>query len=237
VRIAGSAFLVLALSLTAVAAESAPRERLEASAVAAVAREHLRRALARDHEQVLLEAIPDREAILLPAGAVTLESRACGPETPARRMCVRVDVLVDGVRRKSLPVWFRVQARRRVLVASEALAAGSAFDARAFAVELRDVAALRGAPLLPGQPAGALRLRRPLERGEALLARDVAPAPAVARNQEVTIRVRTGTILVEAPGVALAEGNLGAVIRVRNPRSGEIYQARVVEDGVLAVSY
>jgi flagellar basal body P-ring formation protein FlgA len=235
-RTAGAALFALALSLPAAAADGA-RARVEPPALAAVAREHLQRALARDHEQVALEALPGRAAIAVPEGDVTLEARDCGNDAPARRMCVWVDVRVDGVRRRSVPVWFRVEARRKVLVASEAVAAGSAFDARAFALELRDVAALRGAPFPPAPPEGALRVRRPLERGEVLLARDVVPAPAVARNQEVTIRVRTGAILVEAPGVALSEGNLGAVVRVRNPTSGEIYPARVVEDGVLAVTY
>jgi flagella basal body P-ring formation protein FlgA len=228
VRIA-AAFLALALSTPAAAAD----------AVDAAARGWLERSLAREHEQVAIEPASGREALALPAGAVELKPRACGREAPARRMCVRVDVVQDGVTRKSIPVWFKVEARRKVLVASAPVAAGSVFDPRAFALELRDVAALNGAPLAPfaaGGRAGALRVRRPLDAGQVVLASDVGPTPAVARNQEVTIRVQAGAILVETPGVALADGRLGAMVRVRNPRSGEIYDARIVDEGVLAVN-
>jgi flagellar basal body P-ring formation protein FlgA len=237
-RIAAAMAVLVALSAPAASAADAGRERarLEPAALAAAARAHLERALARDHEQLALEPVPGREPVALPAGTVTLETRACGRETPARRMCVWVDILVDGVRRKSVPVWLRVEARRKVLVATEALPAGSAVGASAFALELRDVAALSGAPLAADARTGPLRLRRPLDRGQALLASDVEPAPAVTRNQDVTVLVRTGAIQVEAPGVALSDGKLGAVVRVRNPRSGEIYHARIVDDGVLTAN-
>ncbi|HEY6865286.1 MAG TPA: flagellar basal body P-ring formation chaperone FlgA [Burkholderiales bacterium] len=207
-----------------------------ADPVVEAARAHLERALAPAHEQVIVEPLPGRQAAPLPAGGVSLETRGCGRETPARRMCVWVDVMVDGARRSSVAVWFRVEAKRKVLVATDPVPADAEFDPRAFALELRDVAALPGAPLATAAHAGRLRVKRPLEPGQVVLERDVTPIPAVARNQEVTIRLQTGGILIEAPGVALSEGRVGATVRVRNPRSGEIYQARVVDDGVLAVT-
>jgi len=231
VRIAAAIAVLHALLALCARAASAD------DAVVAAARAHLERALAADHEQVAIEPVAGHEPPPLPAGDVALKTRGCGRETPARRMCVWVDVLVGGVRQKSMAMWFSVEARRKVLVATESAPAGAAFDPGAFALELRDVAGLQGAPLAPAGHPGPLRLRRPLERGQVVLERDVAPIPAVARNQEVTIRLKSAGIVIEAPGVALSEGKLGAVVRVRNPRSGEIYQARVVEDGVLAVSY
>jgi len=228
-----TAFLLALLALAAPAASAASA----ADALTAAARAHLERALAPGHEEIVIEPVPGRDLPALPEGDVTLKTRGCGRETPARRMCVWVDVWVGGARRSSVAVWFQVEARRKVPVALEAVPAGAAYDPAAFALELRDVAVLRGAPFSPAAHAGPLRVRRPLERGEVLLEHDVAAMPAVTRNQEVTIRLQTGGILVEAPGVALSEGGLGAMVRVRNPKSGEIYQARVVDSGVLAVTY
>jgi flagella basal body P-ring formation protein FlgA len=151
-------------------------------------------------------------------------------------MCVWVDVLADDARFKTIPVWFKVEAYRRVLVAKAASPAGAAYDASFFAAELRDTAVLPGPALAPEDDTRGMRLKRALVPGDAVLRSDLEPMPFVVRSQDLTVKILTGAILIEAPGVALSDGRLGSTIRVQNPSSKEIYRAKIVDQGVVTVN-
>src|SRR5262249_18522190 len=131
--------------------------------------------------------------------------------------------------------WYKVEAYRNVLVAKIAVAAGAPFSAESFSIESRDVAASSAPVPVDGAPRGA-RLKHAVQAGQILLQNDLEPIPAVTRNQEVSVRIQAGMIAIEAPGVALSDGLLGATVRVQNPSSKEIYQAKVVDDGIVAVN-
>lgn len=184
-----------------------------------------------------LEAQPlddgDDAVLPVPAGVVSLHPRIAAGTLPARRMVVVVDVQVDGRHWRTLPVWFVVRAWRPVWVARAPLAAGQVVDAAHFEREPRDVAAL-AAPALPlQQPLHGLRLRRPLDAGAVLTAALVEALPAVVRHQTVRVRVQAGPVLLQAPGVALADARIGERVRVLNPASRESFGARVVADGLV----
>jgi flagellar basal body P-ring formation protein FlgA len=203
--------------------------------IEARARAYLENSLRERYANVRVEPVATGP-LTVPLGVVELQPRACGRPAAARRMCVWMDVRLDGAPFKSVPVWFRVQAYRSVLVAKSPRPAGTAFYSNDFTTELREVSALSSAPLAPGEEGRAARLKRTLAFGEVLLRGDIEPMPAVARNQEVTVKIRAGMIRVEAPGLALSDGRLGSVIRVQNPLSREIYRARIVDEGVVMVN-
>lgn len=200
------------------------------------ARAHLEESLRRHHERTLLEVVSPAQPLVVPQGAVGFRARPCGRDAPSRRMCVWVDVLANDAVFRTIPVWFKVQAYRRVLVAKAASPAGAAYESAFFAAELRDTTVLPGPALAPEDDPRAMRLRRGLAPGDVVLRSDLEPIPFVVRNQDLTVKILTGVILIEAPGVALSDGRLGSVIRVQNPSSREIYRARIVDQGVVTVN-
>jgi flagella basal body P-ring formation protein FlgA len=200
------------------------------------ARVWLEESLRRHHEKTKVEVVSPAQPLAVPEGVASLRSRACGRETPARRMCVSVEVLANDSIFRTIPVWFKVEAYRRVLVAKVAHPAGAAYEAGFFAAELRDITALPGPALAPEDEARSMRLKRSLAPGEVALRSDLEPIPFVVRNQDLTVKILAGAILIEAPGVALSDGRLGSVIRVQNPSSKEIYRARIVDQGVVTLN-
>jgi flagella basal body P-ring formation protein FlgA len=209
--------------------------QLDGVRVQSAAREYLEDSLRRDYSKVNVEVAAKIEPLTVPRGAIALTPRRCGRENPARRMCVWVDVSVDGVPFRSVPIWFKVEAYRTVFVAKRSMAAGAGVDTESITDENRDIAAVSGTPLVPGDDLRALRLRHAVTPGRILLRGDLEPFPAVARNQKVTVEVRVGSVVVEAPGLALADGQRGAVIRIQNPGSKKAYSAEIIDDGVVAV--
>jgi flagella basal body P-ring formation protein FlgA len=200
------------------------------------ARAWLEDSLRRHHEKAKVEVVSPAQPVVVPEGVASLRSRACGRDAPSRRMCVSVEVLANDVAFRTIPVWFKVEAYRRVLVAKVAHPAGAAYEAGLFAAELRDVTALPGPALAPEDEARAMRLKRSLAPGEVALRSDLEPIPFVVRNQDLTVKILAGAIVIEAPGVALSDGRLGSVIRVQSPSSKEIYRARIVDQGVVTLN-
>jgi hypothetical protein len=107
---------------------------------------------------------------------VTLQARLAD-EVPGRRMAVEVDVLVDGEKLRTVPLWFEVRAQGLT------------------------------AP-------GAGRL--------------------VARGDEVIVETRSGSVVIESRGTALADGRAGQDIAVRVNGAGTL-RARVTAPGRLAL--
>jgi flagella basal body P-ring formation protein FlgA len=202
----------------------------------AAARAFLEDSLRTHHESAKVEVVSAAHPVAVPQGVVALNTRACGKDAPSRRMCVWVDVLANDIVFRSIPVWLKVEAYRRVLVAKTSIAAGTAYDAGLFAPELRDAAALPGPALALEDDSRQMRLKRAFRPGDVALKSDLEPIPYVVRNQDLTVKIATGAILIEAPGVALSDGRLGSVIRVQNPSSKEIYRARIVDQGVVTVN-
>src|SRR5262249_15877789 len=152
---------------------------------------YLEHALQRDYSRTRVDPVGKIEPLMAPPGEVSFSPGACGRDSLAPRMCVKVDVLVDRPPYKSLAVWYKVQAYRNVLAAKIAVAAGAPFSAESFSIESRDVAASSAPVPVDGAPRGA-RLKHAVQAGQILLQNDLEPIPAVTRNQEVSVRIQAG---------------------------------------------
>jgi flagella basal body P-ring formation protein FlgA len=64
----------------------------------------------------------------------------------------------------------------------------------------------------------------------------IEPIPAVELGKPVTIKVGAGRLEVRADGVALENGAVGEMIRVKNTGSNKILTAKVIDEAVVEVS-
>jgi len=211
-----------------------PLQSLELSQLSAAARQALARFVAERSTRSSIEPFgqqPDAP-LWLPAGAVELRPRIAATTAVAPRMDVWMDVYVDGLQQQSVPVTFAVQARRPVLCARVALAAGALLAPGQFGIEERDIATGESW-LAADAPLVGVRLKRALAPGEALMAKDVEMAPVVAKSERVRVRLSSGAIDLETVGIASRDAKPGEVIRVRTENDDRSYPARVTGAGAV----
>jgi len=183
------------------------------------------------YQNLDLQPVSKLDDVSVPHGAVQFSARVDHLKSATRRLCVPVELTVDGRAYRTVYVWFSVHAMQKVWVAKQARPAGEPLQETDFRTELRDVARLASAPVnAQGEPLRALRLRRGIEAGGPLLGKQVEARPAVLRNEPVAVKLISGGISIETNGVALDDARVGQYVRIRNSASGEAFSARVVAE-------
>ncbi len=148
---------------------------------------------------------------------------------------------VDGDAGKTVPVAVASRSRpdtgadeRRVVVVKANLPAGAILSEDVLEERYADTAP--GATVLKSlREAAGLRLISAVAPGAVLTTRNVARAPHVLKGEPVTIVAGGPAFEVVMPGRAEADGYEGALISVRNVRSGAIVTGRLGPGGVVAV--
>ncbi len=116
-----------------------------------------------------LKPVSQLDDVSVPQGAVAFAARLDPSKSVTKRLCVPVEVTVDGQVYRTVYVWFSVRAMQKVWVAQRSQAAGQPLQEAGFRSELRDVTSLSSAPVsVHDQPLRTLRLRRPIEAGGAV---------------------------------------------------------------------
>lgn len=210
--------------------------RYDRQAIVDFAAGQLRTRLEATGGQVELQPVDQSNPIELPPGNVLLKARDNGAEfRPAKRLCMLVDVLVDGTFYRTVPVWFSVSVVRDVLKARRDLPAGQVAEPEDFIVARQDVAELASVPLAVTANLAGLRLRRHLPAGATLQQGLLEAAPAISRGQDVVIELASEAIRLEAKGVALSEALVGQPVRVKTS-GNETLIAKAVAPGVVSLS-
>lgn len=121
-----------------------------------------------------------------------------------------------------------VEVRREVLVASVPVRRGARLEASSVVRESRWLAP-GSAPADPKEAFGH-ELRRNLEPGDVVSARDLEPPIAVRRGDRVLVRAVRGTVVVRAQARALGTGRIGETIELES-LTGDRRRFRGVVDG------
>jgi flagella basal body P-ring formation protein FlgA len=197
--------------------------------------------LVRRSESFHVEVIAVPKELFLPQGTISLKTRLI-PETELRkRMSVWVDVYLDEVFARSVPVVFDVSAWAGMPVALHDALVGERISLADTVIKKVDITTL---PAMPLATRGGIqevlinqssRLRRAIRGGEVLTHAHIEAMPAVAKGDMVKIRAVAGAVVLESEGAALQDGRIGQVIRVKSPNSLGVVSARVKSPGLLEV--
>lgn len=119
---------------------------------------------------------------------------------------------------------------------AEAVRAGDVLDAtdiemRLVSAELADRAGIAEIEQLVGKA-----MKRNAREGLMLKVSDVAEPLAVRRNQQVTVLVRAGAMMLSMQGQSLGDGAVGAPVRVMNPVSNKILSGVVSAAGTVEIA-
>jgi flagella basal body P-ring formation protein FlgA len=209
-------------------------QELSGSRLQGAAEAALRNWLAPRTSRYELQALPIVADLSLPPGPVALEVRPFAANArPAQRMLVWVDVQVDGRFMRAVPVSFRVEAYRQGWVALAAVSAhvdlvpGLVVRRELKFTELAEAGSRMNQAAWPT----GLRTTKAVGEGETISARNVAPAPMVARGEWVLLRLKSGQVEVERRAQVMQDGSLGQVVQVRSPGGSAPIAARVTASG------
>lgn len=128
-----------------------------------------------------------------------------------------------------------VRAYREVLVAAHPLSRNSLILSSDVVVAEVDVGNLRHSYYTTPEEVVGLLVKRPVRANQVINAAALRLPRLVRRGDMVLVVAENGSVRVQIEGVAMADGALGDMIRVKNPRSGRIIRAEVRDKGEVRV--
>lgn len=175
---------------------------------------------------VAIEAVRDQS---LPPGRAKIEVGEIAGRWPRARAGVPVRLTVDGRPVRTVTVWVGMRDARRVPVYADASNAGAAGETLRLVEGDVDMTCCSGAPIAGADAVRGLRLRRSVRAGQPAMASDFERMPDVIERQQVRIEVVRGAVRLTTVGTALADGDIGQIVRVRADGSDSAVAARVID--------
>ncbi len=127
----------------------------------------------------------------------------------------RVTLEQDGVKQRTIRLAARVKVTQPVVVASSALSAGNYVKFEDLTLEPRTFLEGENDRFVAIEELVGQRVKRLVEKGEALRKADLKPEPLVVRSRPVLVQGAASGVSVRISGVSLDNGMLGDEVRVR----------------------
>jgi flagella basal body P-ring formation protein FlgA len=211
-------------------------EEIAPAALQEAARLELLRAFAgKDATFTLAEPIGTVKVPLGERGS-SIQARMSTVEHKSGVVGVPVEVLVDGVRYRTIWTSWRADVWETRSVLARGVRAGEELSPELFSrarVQVGRQAELE--PLDPRQISGAMA-KRDLAPGERVTVHDVHRPAAVTLGSTLFLRVRKGPIEARVSALALETGSVGDRIRIRTAGSGQELAATVVGRDLCEIS-
>ncbi|TQV84127.1 flagellar basal body P-ring formation protein FlgA [Exilibacterium tricleocarpae] len=197
---------------------------------------HLTQQYASDVDGPMIEAVKIQVSKLDPRlklrrcdNSLTLETS----DTGERGGNITVAAACDETWRIFVPA--RVDTLLRVAVANRSLARGELVQAGDISLSSRNTATL-GAGYVgdPDRIVGKV-LKRNLNQGGVFRISSLQAPRVIRKGDALRVEANSGRLRIVAPGIALADGQVGQQIRVKNTDSQRIIKARVVAAGRVEV--
>lgn len=146
-----------------------------------------------------------------------------------------IQVLEDDAERERIFVRTQIKLFADVVTAKNSLKKGSSLASGDLQLKEKNVLQFGNdyfsttSPLLGKQTAGYVRA------GSVITKRMIKTIPAIKRNHPVTIIVKEAGLMIEAAGVALEDGSVGDLIKVKRKKSKDVIQGKVNAPGKVEV--
>ncbi len=163
-----------------------------------------------------------------------LDASFLSGERPQAQMSVAVGCRAGADWTLYVPV--TVQSRIRVWALKAPHAQGARLGAADVVAETRMVGGLAVGYVTNLSQLAHSTLRQPLPAGAVLTSANLLPDFMVRQGEQVTLVASAGGVTVRAPGLALQDGRLGALVRVQNASSEKVVQGFVASDRVVNVT-
>jgi flagella basal body P-ring formation protein FlgA len=228
-------YVIAGASLLSLAALAAPpeRENQPHEMILGTARAFLESGAGRAGGETIVELAPLDPRLRLAACNAPLEAFGRS-ETPLAGN-ITVGVRCPGAEPWTVYVRATLHRYLDVAVLRNALAKDAAIKAADLAFANKDAAELRGGYLTDPAQIVDRQVKRALPAGTVLTPSVLTAPRIVRRGQQVIIRAGKPALSVQMSGIALADGEEGQLIHVRNAQSRRIVEGRVVAPGVVEI--
>ena len=142
------------------------------------------------------------------------------------------EITVNGKTVKKFWIPVRVERKVKVVVAVKPIPRGSVITSDEVSLKSVVESKARGGTDNISSIVGATA-RRDFLPGDVITKSGIIPNFAVRRNQPVRVVYRSGAIRVELLGIALQDGVVGNIIKVKNPSTGKVLLCRVTGNGLV----
>lgn len=218
--------LGLALSVQADGSQSQP---LDSGAVEAFLLRYVRQAEPRRLAHIELRVLPF-QPVLLSAGVARLRmvQSARGVATGVQNYQIAADV----GDKEEARFWVKAEMRvyDQVVVAARPLARQEMLSAKDLRLERREVPSRGGQPFTRLDDVIGKQSTRAIQGDDVITASAIDRPTLLKRGSPITLVFDSGSLRVETQGVAEEGGKIGDLIQVKNPASGKMLRA-VVLDG------
>ncbi|HEX9812997.1 MAG TPA: flagellar basal body P-ring formation chaperone FlgA [Burkholderiales bacterium] len=205
-----------------------------------VARNHLSKHL---HERFpaltdinVAPAVGEAVDLSVPVGDLTIVPRPIRGSGMSKRVCVWMDLRLDGKAYRSMPVWLSVAAYAPAVVAKRSIRPREKLGPGDVTVEERDITGTDPALIARPSDIAGRRARVFIAAGNIVQTKNLEPNPPVLADDLVNVRVVAGPILIETQAVAEQDGYVGDYVKLRNPKTAAIFSARVVGENTVAIT-
>lgn len=170
--------------------------------------------------------------IALPTGDVSLQAARL-PRNVIGSSTIRVQVHVDGVLWRTVPVRVNTQVTFPVWVATRQIHAGEAIDFDN--VELQSVELTRSLQPAVLHDSVPMRANRVIREGVIIEERFIEMIPDVIRGQRVAVRIEHDVLDVQASGTLLEDAMVGSIVTVKNERTDRIISGELISRDTVVV--
>jgi len=173
--------------------------------------------------------------ILAPVGQLTLDAVARPPRLAGGLWIADITGIQDGKSVLDSTIRYRVRVTGDILVVSRSVRRGVALSGADVVRQTREISGLRGDPLRTIEQLIGRRAARAASPGTILTTDWIEPIPAVRRGEFITAVARIRAVRATATVLALADGAVGDIIRVRTDRERKEFLVRVSGPGCAEV--
>lgn len=170
-------------------------------------------------------------------GTVDVRAALAGARSLFAPFAVSVELWVDGRIARRLSMTAQVEAFAPVLVATRDLAERIRLRTGDFEVAVRRLDRDPAKYLVDPSALRGVSLTRTLTRGEAITTDELVPEIVIKPGDSVRISGESGGLKIIVTGEARAAGHVGDRIVVKNLQSGLLFQAVIVDEGLVSVRF
>ena len=197
----------------------------------------LTRQYGRPHHRVKVRILFPKKPLTVQAGKLHLEIEKLAGGARTGRRSFRVGVFINGQFLKTINVVGEVKVQATVTTPKRWIKPKEVVMAKDVVTMMVDVPSLTHDFILNQEDVIGKQVLRPLPPGKPIRKIMLDDPPIVRKGDRVMIEVRQGGLLVQAVGLAKADGKSGDTIPVQNKNSGKELIGTILSAGLVEVGF
>lgn len=210
---------------------------VESDDVEAALKQYIRTTFALAEAEITVDGLRIHQRLAVPTGPKTLKFKPLGSQAPLGDTTLNLAVMQGPNKVASSRVSANIQVSAPIVILGHNVPRGRELGPDDLELAVMPINRLSGTPFFSLDQAEGLATRISLKEGAILTQKDVVLPPVVAKGDMVTILVRSRGVTLTAPGHARADGHPGDVIAVYSEETQKLLRAKVLQDGLVEVSY